>query len=86
MICWTIAAGRIIKPKSYLVTTWIPHMLLLVVPIVELNSTLLTTDILVHLKPLSITGPFHTDITDKKISTSHRVNAAMCVALCSELT
>ena len=61
-------------------------MLLLVFPIPELNSTLLTMDILVNLKPLSITGPIQTDLTGKETSTSHRVSSAICVALSSEVT
>ena len=61
-------------------------MLLLVVSLPELNSTLLTMDILVHLKPLSITRLIHTDLIGKETSTSHRVSAAICVALSSEVT
>ena len=63
-----------------------PHVLLPVASIVELGSTLLTMDILVHLKPLRITGLLHRDITGKETSTSHRVSAAICVALTSEVT
>ena len=61
-------------------------MLLLMVPVDKLHSTLLTMDIIVHLKPLSITGPFHTDLTGKETSTYRRVSAAICVALSSEVT
>ena len=59
-------------------------MPLLLVSIGELNSTLLTLDILVHLKQLSITGLFHRGLTGKE--TSYRVCAAICVDLSSELT
>ena len=61
-------------------------MLLTVVSFSEFNSTLLTQDILVHLKQLRITGLFHTGLTGKETYTSHRVCAAICVDLSSEVT
>ena len=63
-----------------------PHVLLLVASIVELGSTLLTMDILFHLKPLSITELLHRDITGKETSTSQRISGAICVGLGSEVT
>ena len=84
MICWSRACRLITKLKPHLFPTWIQHVLLLVVPIGELNCILLTLDILVHLKQLSITGLFHTGLTGKE--TSHRVRAAICVDLSSEVT
>ena len=61
-------------------------MLLPLASVVELGSTLLTMDLLVHLKPLSITGLLHRDVTGKETSTSQRIVAAICVALSSEVT
>ena len=63
-----------------------PHVLLPVVSIVELRSTLLTMDILVHVKQLSITRLLHRDITGKVTSTSQRISGAICLALSSEAT
>ena len=50
MICWRRARRLKAKLKTHLFPTWIQHVLLLVVPIGELNCILLTLDILVNLK------------------------------------
>ena len=52
----------------------------------KLNFTLMTPDILVHLKQLSLTGLFHTGLTCKETQTSHRVCIDVCVDLSSEVT
>ena len=61
-------------------------MLLSKVFVSKLNTTLLTLDIRVHLKPLGITERFHRDLNGNTTLTSQRVGVAICVPLSSELT
>ena len=54
MICWPRAIRWKTTPTTYLVPIGIPHVLFLVVPVDKLNSTLVTMNILVHLKQLMV--------------------------------